>query len=556
VRVRSVVALVVLSLVAAAAPFATAAPPVTPPVTPPGQATCDAPLACGDDLAEAQRLEERMSEHLWYGLALPIDYRTDERVLGDIAGLGGAWGDAGLWSGAYLAAESYRYAVARDKERGPRAGFWKEQKAQAKARIDSLLSQVDLRVHIATSWQPPVSPTVGGGTPPAVALGGVFPGEAGMMMYSCAPDDAPADRAMSRSSDVRGPFTWKGVGRPARLAQPDGEYICEASTTRDAYAGTFFGLLNAFDLVGPDDPEVRDLIRDDILAMANLLLKYGWNYPHPHGEVAIPPFGDVYDNIVTPIMVISPAYRLLMSLAAKHVAETAGPAAEAVKWRAVWTEELATQTPSDAIAEEVNDPMPTAGYFSWNLAHLVFSPLLRLTTPTEGAALRHTFSIVDRQTSDDANAFFETVTYGMGGEPARLEKAIDHLRQWRDYRARLDAGTSVNNTAGCGTVRQCVPQDEFDLIFDTPTGEQRTTVPGSSDRLRSVELIPVKDRVATDFLWQRSPFTEMDGGFGKRHVEPGIDYLLPYWMIRYLTEVDTPALNPLPVYPGPRYSGS
>ncbi len=517
---------------------------------------CSAPLACGEDLDAALTLETMMADHLWYGLALPLDYRTDDRTPGDIAGLGSAWGDAGLWSGAYLAAESYRYAVARDQERGPKAAFWKTQKVEAKSRIDAMLSQVDLRTHIATSWRPPVAPTVGSGTPPAIALGGVFPGEAGMMMYSCAPTSAPADRQMLRGSDTRGPFRWNGVGRPARLAQPNGDYVCEASTTRDPYAGTFFGLLNAFDLVGPDDVEVRNLIRDDILAMANFLLKYGWNYPHPHGELAIPPFGDVYDNIITPIMIISPAYRLLLSKAAQHVAQVAGPTSEAIKWTAVWTEELATQTPSDVIAEAVYDPTPTAGYFSWNLAHLVFSPLLRLATPTEGAALRHTFSMVDRQTSDDDNAFFETVTYGMGGEPARLSKAVDHLRQWRNYRARTDAGILANNTAGCGTARHCVPQDEFDLIFDSPAGERRVNVPGSSDRLRSVELIPIADRAPTDFLWQRSPFTDMDGLLGKNHREPGIDYLLPYWMTRYLTEVAPPALAPLPVYPGPRYSGS
>lgn len=541
---RPAVATALLALLAVVAPAVRAVPP------------CQGPLACGTDLEAALALEERIADNLHYGLALPVEYRTADKLPGDVASIAGQWGDAGIWSGSYLAAESYRYAVARDHRKDARSGFWKGQQAQAKARIDALLSQVDLRTYVAQDWRPPVQPAVGGGTPPALGVGGVFPGEPGMMMFSCAPADAPAPFAMSPNSDVRGPFTWKGNGRPARLTQPPGEYVCEASTTRDAYAGTFFGLLNAFDLVGPDDPEVRDLIRDDVLAMADFLLKYAWNYPHPHGEIAVPPFGDVYDNAVTPIMVISPSYRLLLSLAAKHVAEVAGPAEQALKWQAVWAEELATQTPSDAIAELVNDPTPQGGYFSWNLAHLVFSPLIRLTTPAERAGLRHTFSIVDRQTSDDVNAFFETVTYGMGGEPARLASAVEHLRQWRSYRARLDTGGTVDNTAGCGTVRHCVPADEWDVIVDTPAGEQRITIPGSSSELRSVEPIPVADRVPTDFLWQRSPFTEMRGTASATHQEPGIDYLLPYWMIRYLTEVAPPALDPLPVWLGPRYSGS
>jgi hypothetical protein len=39
-------------------------------------------------------------------------------------------------------------------------------------------------------------------------------------------------------------------------------------------------------------------------------------------------------------------------------------------------------------------------------------------------------------------------------------------------------------------------------------------------------------RVATDFLWQRSPFQLSGGGNG--YIESsGLDYLLPYWMARY-----------------------
>jgi hypothetical protein len=541
---RPALATALLALLAVAAPAVRAVPP------------CPGPLACGADVDAALHLEQRMANHLNYGLVLPVEYRTAAKLDGDVASLEPAWGDAGIWSGSYLAAESYRYAVARDHRRGPQSAFWKDQQAQAKARIDDLLSQVDLRTYIARDWRPPVQPTVGSGTPPALGVGGVFPGEAGMMMFSCAPVDAPPGFAMTRNSDVRGPFHWAGNGRSARLTQPAGDYVCEASTTRDAYAGTFFGLLNAFDLVGPDDPEVRALIRDDVLAMADFLLKYGWSYAHPHGEVALPPFGDVYDNALTPIMVISPSYRLLLSLAAKHVAEVAGPADEALKWTAVWTEELATQTPSDAVAELVNDPTPQGGYFSWNLAHLVFSPLLRLTTPAERAGLRQTFSMVDRQTSDDVNAFFETVTYGMGGEPARLAAAVQHLRQWRDYRARMDAGGTIDNTPRCATAGACVAADEWDVIVDTPAGEQRTTIPGSSSRQRSVEPLPVADRVPADFLWQRSPFTDLVGTIAPTHEDPGIDYLLPYWMLRYLTEVAPPALDPLPVWPGPRFSGS
>lgn len=533
---------------------------VTPlaPLSPAARADkpCRTELGCGADLDTALDLETQMADHLWYGLALPVDYRTPARLPGDLASIGGgAWGDAGLWSGSYLGAEAFRYAVARDHARhGPDRDFWQDQQRQASDRVDQLLAQVDVRTRIAEAWHTQLQPSVGPGTSASFG-GGVVQGRAGMLMFSCAPADAPPGRDMPRNSDVRGPWHWKApADRPARLTLPEGDYVCEASTTRDAYAGTLFGLLTAFDLVGQDDPAVRDLVRDDVLAIADFLLENGWSYTHPHGEVHL---DDVYDNFLTPIMVISPSYRLAVSQAARHVATVAGPADEAAKWQAVWAEELATQDPSDAVANEVNDPNPTAGYFGWNLAHLVGFNLVRLAQgPAESTLLRRDFSAVDRQTADDVNAFFEAVTYTMTGEPSRRDAAVTHLRQWRDYRARTDLGGATDNSSRCGRDLACVPEDQYDVITATPAGEQRVTVPGSSTRLRAVEPLPVADRAPTDFLWQRSPFTSLDGTTAATHEEPGIDYLLPYWLLRWATEVSHPALDPLPTWPGPAYSGT
>jgi hypothetical protein len=47
-------------------------------------------------------------------------------------------------------------------------------------------------------------------------------------------------------------------------------------------------------------------------------------------------------------------------------------------------------------------------------------------------------------------------------------------------------------------------------------------------------VIPVNDRVNTDFLWQRSPFLLYPDHKGKGTIETAaIDYLLPYWMARF-----------------------
>ena len=48
---------------------------------------------------------------------------------------------------------------------------------------------------------------------------------------------------------------------------------------------------------------------------------------------------------------------------------------------------------------------------------------------------------------------------------------------------------------------------------------------------RACSVIPVNERVNTDFLWQRSPFLLFGGGLGTTETA-SIDYLLSYWMAR------------------------
>lgn len=528
-----------------------------------GGKPCASLLGCGDDVQEALYLEQRIADNLHFGLALPIAYDTADRQLGDVRGVDGGWGDAGIWSGNYLAAESFRYAVARKHLTGPGAGqdhdFWQDQQAEAKSRIDSMLAQVDLRTNIATAWASAPAPSVDPSTlPPGVHAPGVVQGEPGMLMFSCGPTDAAPGFLMPVNNDVRGPWRWNGRSDlPDRLVMPKGDYLCEASTSRDAYAGTLFGLLTAFDLVAPDDTAVRSLIHRDVMAIADYLLRHGWNWLRPDGNL-------MDKNVIasnfflTPLMVISPTYRLGITQAALHVARAAGSPAEIAQWTAVWEEEFASQaTAGDAISDLANDPSPTADYYGWNLAHLMYYNLVRLAAnPAEAAVIRNNFSIIDRQTHDDVNAFFETVTYTMTGERSRLDDAVQHLRDWRSWRAKIDAGIATNNSARCGVDLDCVPQDEYDVTVVTPAGEVTHTVAGTSSTMRAAQPLPVADRRPADFLWQRSPFTGLDGQQSAEHQEPGIDYLVPYWMLRYYTEVAVPAVNPLPVWPGPGYSGS
>jgi hypothetical protein len=85
-------------------------------------------------------------------------------------------------------------------------------------------------------------------------------------------------------------------------------------------------------------------------------------------------------------------------------------------------------------------------------------------------------------------------------------------------------------------------------------GADAIVIPGSSTTKRARCPIAVGYRTPTDFLWQRPP-NKLNGYEGNPlHQYPGIDYLLPYWMLRYHTEVVVPPNTPIPSHPGPAYS--
>jgi len=47
---------------------------------------------------------------------------------------------------------------------------------------------------------------------------------------------------------------------------------------------------------------------------------------------------------------------------------------------------------------------------------------------------------------------------------------------------------------------------------------------------------------------------KLSGATSVTHQAPGIDYLLPYWMLRYYSEVAVPGLSPFPAWPGPAHA--
>ena len=372
----------------------------------------------------------------------------------------------------------------------------------------------------------------------------------GCCSAACTPSDAPAPLNVGRN-----PNTGRLVGP---LAWDDGKtYYCLDGTSRDAYAGTTFGMATAFDLVGKDDPALRQMLGRDLMTMTSFAFKYLWSTPRPHGAVVIPEIfgGNDLDNFFSPLFVYTPLAQMNMVQVARHAARTVGTAADRSKWEAVWAVELATELPQLAGSMQLDAGQPHDSYYKFHLNFITGFNLIRLERDANVRnEIRRAMGVMDASTNDDVNALYEAITYAWTGETARLNAAVIHHRQWLDWKARLDASANkTKNSVNCAVIG-CVPQDRIDIVIPLPTGGKVSLAfAGTSAAKRSLKPLPVALRKGADFLWQKDP-TILDGDMEPTWEPPGADFLLTYWMIRYYSEAAVPPVAPLPAWPGPSFS--
>lgn len=545
---------------------------LTSHATPP-HVLADGPLGAPDDVAWMLDRETKMDDNLQQGKAVAVDFATDEQVPGQVVGTGG-WGDTGLWTGVYLGGESLRYATAKahlaslpgntggnpnpDNGIDDQRAFWTGQRDQAMTRIRTILAAEHRDITIAEDWTgtlkvPPsvsTNPCVQGTGLPGCDQhladfgGGIVPGQKGMIMRSCTPKGigalgiaAPsqyADHPIENNDNRVFEITWThGDGKT---------YYCETSPSRDTYAGLTFGLLTAYDMI--DDEALRDQIRTDLQTMGDFLIRYGWTYPRPHGYVSAK---HDFDGFFSPLFVQVPMARLNVTNAVRHVLTDGTDAVAKAKWDAIWTEELASQGSVLAASMQIDSLQPNEGYYKFNLHHLTAFNLLRTLTGPERTLVAQAVSVMDNTTHDDLNAHFEAIIYSQTGDADRLSDAITHLRQWKQYRVNTGEGRQVDNLSRCGHDLACVPKDQYEL--GTPAGDV-AWFPGTSTQRRAARPLPVAERAPSDFIWQREA-TILNGRDAANHREAGVDYLTPYWMLRYYTEVEHPSQGSLPAWPGP-----
>ena len=147
------------------------------------------------------------------------------------------------------------------------------------------------------------------------------------------------------------------------------------------------------------------------------------------------------------------------------------------------------------------DAASNDSYFKFNLDYIDLFDLIRLETRSVRSLYEDGYRIVRDPTAGHQNAFFDVIDRAINGPNATRDDRIRTLLdQWLMRPAR-DPFVDLH-----GTVKVC-----------------------GSD---ACDPVPVPLRPPTDFLWQRSPF-QLTGGTTGVVEEPGIDYILPYWMARY-----------------------
>ncbi len=403
-------------------------------------------------------------------------------------------GDSAIWSGHYVAAEAFRYAVTGDPE--------------ALANAERVLTGIHRLVTLAENW------TAG----PAAGAPIAGAGERGLLLRHCAPEAAA-------------PFL-RDEGRVA-IDSRDGRWLCLHRVSRDQYVGVALGLAVTL-LVLPDGP-VRARAGEDAVSIARYLLRHAWTIVEPGetgGESFLP--------------------RPDMALAILAVAARAAPE----EFRAAYVAHAAAVAAGAWVPPYVETFQAHEDYYKFNLDHanayvlasLENEPLLRERYLAAIAALRRTLGT-------HGNAHFDAIAFALSGEPGLDARAARELGEWLD---RPRPKPPVDHRAACGVNFACVPESYADVVIGPPAAGARVRWASEpcAGALRAAAPLPIVDRPYTDFLWQRSPF-QLSGGERARVLSPGIDYLLPYWMLRYATEVAPPTPRALPesVAPAPNAGG-
>ncbi len=259
------------------------------------------------------------------------------------------------------------------------------------------------------------------------------------------------------------------------------EYVWVGNTSRDQYSGVLFGLGFAWELI--PQKSVRALILEITDRLMGYLINNAWTPQMPDGTLSTTFVG-----------------RPDQQLAFLQVARMVKPE----RFERAYSEVRSAYGRLVTVPIDLEASDPHGSYFKFNLDHINLVHLVRLEEPGKYRDYyRAAWDTLRGATSTHDNAHFNMLERLLDGPLAardRRTKAL--LKEWLRRPRRIGYADLSGTYATCGDNRACA-------------------------------VIPVPERPPTDFLWQRSPFL-LSGGLGGDVEGAGIDYLLPYWMARFL----------------------
>jgi uncharacterized protein (TIGR03437 family) len=251
------------------------------------------------------------------------------------------------------------------------------------------------------------------------------------------------------------------------------------NTSRDQYMGVFFGLSIAWERI--DDAGIRARISDVVTRLVNRLINRNWSVVMPGGNTST-------------TFLLRPEQQAAMLQVGRQV-NPARFSRVYDDWRPGL---LGIGT---AVTYDTLDPH--SSYFKFNLDAITFYLLVHLE-PRNTSRLTDYWNTYERFRETvrlHQNAHFNAIDRVLRGPEGRRDaETVELLSEWLQ-RPRRDFFVDLRpKYRGCGENRAC-------------------------------DVIPARERVTTDFVWQRSPFQLYGGGSG-RIESAGVDFILPYWISR------------------------
>ena len=271
------------------------------------------------------------------------------------------------------------------------------------------------------------------------------------------------------------------------------KYLWVGNTSRDQYSGVFFGLGAAYDLV--DDEAFRSSIRTLVTDLLEFLLKHLWTVVMPGGAV-----GECPGRPISTTFIGRPEQQLSFLQIGRHINPQRFEG-EYRKFRKFFAAFVFSQMSLEALDTH-------GSYFKFNLAAINLFNLVRLEESRSRYRrhYRYAYGILRNAVLSHGNAHFNLVDRALNG--ADSDRDLETIRLLNDWLKRPD-------------------NDLFVDLRQPPWNYPASPPPDDRGR----DVIPVSERIRTDFLWQRSPFLLFGGGAGTIQ-GAGIDFILPYWMAR------------------------